>query len=390
MKILKNTYDKQQEENKEFSGVLSSLLKEKKPSRQTTKRHNKGDIQSFLKNYSPDKFSPSNVKSEEYSIPELEKEKTQQDDNQIKLNRKAHKPQLVEMDEKLSRILTLISPENNYLSDSPKSLTKSDHLDTKERRIIEKNNVSNSLVEKNVEKNNVSNSLVEKNVGILQKANPASLVNTKLIRNSITNHANDSTLQLNFHHRENNLYEENVFNNSKNQNVKFVPRIDKNDITKIHKDINIAKVLNNTENSYEYLPALKDGGVVTEATKVVVGEGGPEAIVPLDQMNKIMNQKFQTVQNHNKTITTSANESMTKNIFLKMNEELVRENVEKQRSGGLNVSSGSPNFSMGGGGGGGGQQGGSPSGGGGRQSIDALTLSLLRKTSLPPWRSSFG
>ena len=229
---------------------------------------------------------------------------------------------------------------------------------------------------------------MEKNVNIVQKANPASIINKKLIRNSITNQANDSTLNLNFHNRENNLYEDNVFNNSKNQNVKFVPRIDKSDISKIHKDINIAKVLNNTENSYEYLPALKDGGVVTEATKVVVGEGGPEAIVPLDQMNKIMNQKYQTVQNHNKTITTSANESMTKNIFLKMNEELVKENIEKQRSEGLNASSPSPNFSMGGGGGN--QQGGMSSGGGGGQSIDALTLSLLRKTSLPPWRSSFG
>jgi hypothetical protein len=451
MEILKNTYNKQQKENKDFSGTLSHLLKNKVPSRKTIKRHNKDDVQSFLKNYSSENEKIPNNRSEDYSIPEIEREKDNSTNVQLPPTRKNNNPQMVEMDEKLSRILTLISPETNYhtsnndnrqnhnvnttnnfiekyyLSGPNKLIENATPSSIKEKEKSERNNFFNSLVEKNntlennslveknntlennslveknntlennslVEKNNTleNNSLVEKNnTHVLQKTNPASLINKKLIKYNTTNQTNQH--ETNFHKENNTSIEESNFHNSilndsENYNVKFIPQTNKNNITKIHKDIDVAKVLNNTSNSYEYLPALKDGGVVTEATKVVVGEKGPEAIVPLDQMNNVMNQKFQNVQNYNKNITTSASESMTKNIFLKMNEETVKENIEKQKGGGLNVSSVQPNFSMGNPGGG--QQGGPPpSGGGGRKSIDPLTLSLLRKTSLPPWRSSFG
>lgn len=64
-----------------------------------------------------------------------------------------------------------------------------------------------------------------------------------------------------------------------------------NNITLLNKfDFKKQKAENLGNRNIKFLPALQTGGIVTEPTEVLAGEAGPEAIIPLDKLQKIISE----------------------------------------------------------------------------------------------------
>jgi hypothetical protein len=64
-----------------------------------------------------------------------------------------------------------------------------------------------------------------------------------------------------------------------------------NNITLLDKfDFKKQKAENLGNRNIKFLPALQTGGIVTEPTEVLAGEAGPEAIIPLDRLQKILSE----------------------------------------------------------------------------------------------------
>ena len=64
-----------------------------------------------------------------------------------------------------------------------------------------------------------------------------------------------------------------------------------NNITLLNKfDFKKQKAENLGNRNIKFLPALQTGGIVTEPTEVLAGEAGPEAIIPLDRLQKIISE----------------------------------------------------------------------------------------------------
>ena len=326
--------------------------------------------------------------SDSYEIPSLEKEnKNDESNNQDNLS-KRNKIDFLDLNEKLSKILKMTLPPmgkdqtsvNNTKNSNVVNKNIQNYYSSESPTIITNNNSSSDeshspTFRKEI---NVSNILNENISDISQGDN---VINSDS-RISVTNDFEDL-------HIENNHQEENNKNNSKKIYFSSIKRKETSNTNNTNKKINMVKVLDRSSNNYEILPGLEDGGVVTEPTKVYVGEGGPEAIIPLDEYDTSYREEMNNiyrglgvkgkVDEYIKTEQTVLHAFMQAagiNVALKTSEALDATKVQNDGIestppptiiSGPESSGSAPSVSGGGG-------------------LDPLTMSLLEKVSLPPWR----
>jgi|2_EtaG_2_1085320.scaffolds.fasta_scaffold01099_10 hypothetical protein len=348
--------------------------------------------------------------SRNYDIPKAEKEIPPEEKPKNEKSVKEPAINISDLSDKLSKILKLFVNKVNNKTTNKSQIHENTTLNKKIQNYYHTNSPSifihennkqapiNIETENKINFNSVLNNNRKDDVNAHTTTNDINFIETKNDLKDIritdvdnTTHTTDATDNTNKNIFNEEKYttdttNKNTFNEDHNYNVNSanVKNNNRSIFNKRNKKINMVKFLSKNNSSYEILPGLEDGGIVQKPTKVVVGESGPEAIIPLDEINT------------NSTIKSNIKIEKVHETFLKKTIELVHQNTalkmaqQGTMSGFENVPTSenqlSPGMSM--------PIPTQPSPGGGASSssagINSLTLSVLMKTSLPSWRSKIG
>lgn len=380
--ILKNTYDKKNKGDWLTESALGSII-QNNSNKGKKKRVSKKNLKSFLNYHSLIDKDFTNISKEDsgaYSIPTQETEKP--DEGKHTTDKIKHKPKIdvLDIDDKLTKILKLfLQPSKDVKNTS---------------------NTNNSTINNSLEKYYTSSSpnilnKFNKNITIdgnkintqTYTARSAYHFDNKIISldNTINKNINDiSEMTVNENENTENKHHSATDKKTKNTNKVYfnISPPDEHKNTTINRKINMVKVLNKSTNSYETLPALESGGIATEPTKVIVGEKGPEAILPLSgAMGDVANGIMSTIGKSPLGLVTSTIQKMYENVVLTNVEKNNTTNTSSQQveSGGGMVSMPPP------------EQESQPSGvSNSGNGVDPLTISLLKNVSIPPWRNTLG